>query len=128
MITRAKPSTRFGQRLASCVAAYVLALQGFLMAASGVPLGATAPDGVLAIELCLHDADAGDPPPPKHSDRDHCTLCVVCGHQLLVEPEPTSLSVFAARFAALPWPPQDPPAASLRGEFDHRPRGPPLEA
>jgi hypothetical protein len=128
VIIRAKPSTCFGRRLASCIAAYVLVLQGFLMAASGVSLGAAAADGVLAIELCLHDVDAGNPAPQKHSDRDHCTLCVVCGHQLLVELEPTSLWVLAARFAALPWPPQDPPAASLHGKFDHRPRGPPLEA
>jgi hypothetical protein len=116
-----------GRRLISCIAAYVLALQGFLMAASGVPLGAAAADGGLAIELCLHDTDA-NPAPQKHSDRDHCFLCVVCGHQLLASPEPTLLSVFAARFGALLWPPQDPPAASLRSEFDHRPRGPPLEA
>jgi hypothetical protein len=128
VIIGAKASTRFRRRLASCFTAYVLVLQGFLMAASGVSLGAAAADGVLAIELCLHDVDAGDPPPQKHSDRDHCTLCVVCGHQLLVAPEPTSLWVLAARFAALPWPPQDPPAASLHGKFDHRPRGPPLEA
>jgi hypothetical protein len=114
----------------SCLVAYVLVLQAFLIALSGAGLsfGDTAGDGSLAVELCLHDT--GDTPalPDRHADKDHCALCIACGHHAFAPPAPAEPWPLVADAQPVPWPARDRPAPSPGGHSDHRPRGPPLAA
>ena len=114
----------------SCLLAYVLVLQAFLVALSGaqLSLAGTAGDGSLAIELCLHDT--GDAPalPDRHADKDHCALCVACGHHVFAPPAPMAPRPLVAGAQVVPWPARDWPAATTGAHPDHRPRGPPVAA
>ena len=114
----------------SCLLVYVLVLQAFLIALSGPRLGLadTAGDGSLAIELCLHDT--GDAPalPDRHADKDHCALCIACGHHVFAPPAPVAPRPLVADAQLVPWPTRDRPAATHAGHSDHRPRGPPVTA
>jgi hypothetical protein len=118
------------RQLTGCVIAYVLVLQAFLVAVSGAPLGpaGAAGGGALGIELCLHDG--GDAPglPDRHTDKDHCALCVACGHHVFAAPAPLPLWVLVADPDVVLWPAKDHPAATTGEHPSHRPRGPPLTA
>jgi hypothetical protein len=125
-----KRTNGFWRQLTGCAVAYVLVLQAFLIALSGAQLGLAkaAGGGSLAVELCVHDA--GDVPasPDRHSDKDHCALCVVCGHHLLAGPAPTSPWVFIGDRGVVPWPAKQRLVATTGERPDHRPRGPPRTA
>ncbi|MGA2128644.1 MAG: DUF2946 family protein [Xanthobacteraceae bacterium] len=114
----------------SCLLAYVLVLQAFLIALSGAQLGlaGTTGDGSLAIELCLHET--GDAPalPDRHADKDHCALCVACGHHVFAPPAPMAPWPVVAGAHLVLWPGREQPVATTGAHLDHRPRGPPVAA
>jgi hypothetical protein len=79
-------------RVIALIAAYAIALHGFLIAFAGFPVAAgTAGDANTSIELCLHSLVGGaslpeEPGPP--SGDVHCKFCVGQAH--VMAPAPTS--------------------------------------
>jgi len=80
-------------RVIALIAAYAIALHGFLIAFAGFPVAAgTARDANTSIELCLHDLAGGaslpETPGAPASGDVHCKSCIGQAHAMA--PGPTS--------------------------------------
>jgi hypothetical protein len=124
-------TTRIGTRrlwrqLIGCAVAYVLVLQGVLLAASGAQVATTVLSGdQQGVELCLHDAPAAPGSPDRHGDgTSHCPFCLAAAHLFLTAPD-TPLGLIVRVTAPAPWLPGQAIVAISIATGAHQPRGPP---
>jgi hypothetical protein len=127
-------SSGFRSRVIALIAAYAIALHGFLAAFAALPVAAasTSGEGAPRFELCIHGVAAGalspNTPGAPSSNDAHCKFCAALAHSLFVTPAPSGvLFIF-----------QTPgePIASVQNQnqvsfsryFQKQPRGPPAVA
>jgi hypothetical protein len=125
-------SSRLCTRVISLIAAYAIALHGFLLAFAALPIAAVAAnnDGTPRFELCLHDAGAFSPDTPgaPSSNDVHCKFCVAQTHSLFVAPAPSGV-LFIFQTPGEPiWSVLNQDKVGFSRYFQKQPRGPPAAA
>jgi hypothetical protein len=123
-------SSRLCTRVISLIAAYAIALHGFLLAFGGLPVAAGTPnnDGTPRFELCLHDAGAFSPDTPgaPSSNDVHCKFCIAQAHSLLVASAASGV-LFIFQTPGEPiWSVQNQDKVGFSRYFQKQPRGPPV--
>jgi hypothetical protein len=124
--------SRLCTRVIALIAAYAIAVHGFLLAFGGLPVVAgTANDGdTPRLELCLHNVGAFSPDTPAapSSDDVHCKFCVAEVHSLFVAPAPSGM-LFIFQTPGVPISSvQDQDKVGFSRYFQKQPRGPPAAA
>ena len=117
-----------GQRLVSCLVAYVFALQMVLFAfAAPTVAGLTSDADAIAAGLCLHDKSAPLAPAQNSGGEEHCKFCPAGGHSIFAAPTPPHHTIMrTAEAAALPS--IGALAPPSRAHASAQPRGPPPAA
>jgi hypothetical protein len=125
-------SSRLRTRVISLIAAYAIALHGFLLAFAGLPVaaGAADNDGTPRFELCLHNAGAFSPDTPgaPSSDDVHCKFCVAQAHSLFVAPAPSGVRFIFQTTGEPIGSVQNQDTVGFSRYFQKQPRGPPAAA
>jgi hypothetical protein len=116
-------------RIISLIAAYAIALHGFLLALTGLPAtaGARADPSAPSFELCLHQASAALPEAPDapSSNDAHCTFCIGQTHSPFVAPNLSGvLFIFRTRGEPI-WLVLNQDQSGFSRYFHKQPRGPP---
>jgi hypothetical protein len=126
--------SRMCTRVVALIAAYAIALHGFLIAFAGLPIaaGTSSADGTSRLELCLHDlagsASLPETPGAPASGDVHCKFCIGQAHAMA--PAPTSCAAqFNFRTSSQPiWFVLNQDNAPYPRYLRKQPRGPPAAA